>query len=117
MDSPNRTLKITEETEATLFLRSHLSGKERSPTDEELETLGYVSRRALYLRRKEMLAALGDDEELQEWPLGHLRYFLEHLTDYRHELPEEAIEGVRRILKWNEEPEPEPESAEKGNPA
>lgn len=114
MDSPNRTLKITEETEATLFLRSHLSGKERSPTDGELEALGYVSRRALYLRRKEMLAALGDDEE---WPLSHLRYFLEYLTDYRHEPPEEAIEGVRRILKWSEEPESRPETGKKESPA
>lgn len=87
------TLNVLEPVAAELLLVTPTT--QRPPTDDELRTLGLVSRRSLYQRRKAMLAQLGDDEEP---PVSTLRYFLEYMTDYDHDIPDDAIDGMREIL-------------------
>jgi hypothetical protein len=93
-DDERILLKVMEPVEAELCIVT-ASGR-RPPTTAELNALDLVSRNDLKRRQKEMLAALGDDDEKE--PLSSLRYFCEYLTTYTHEPPVEAIEGMRKLL-------------------
>jgi hypothetical protein len=87
-------LKVQEPVEAELLLVT--PSQRRPPTEEELFNLGFFSKEWLYQRMKSMLAAIGGDDE--EPPLSRLRYFLDYVCVYRHEVPDEAIQDMREIL-------------------
>lgn len=99
MSGRRLVLKVMEPVQAELMLVTPAGS--RPPTDPELRELGYVSSDWLKQRMLDMVAAIGDDET--SGALGAVRYFMEYLATYQHDVPEEAIEGMRQVVRRADE--------------
>lgn len=91
------TLKVPIEVEAHLVLLLP-DGTKRVPTKEELLLLRLHHEGDMYVRAQRLLdLVFGDDtEDLPERSL--LRYFIEHITHYAHDLEPDDLDRMRRLV-------------------
>jgi hypothetical protein len=80
------TVVINEPVTANILLVT--TTQYRTPTDDELRSAGYVSKRWLHSRMVECLAHLGIRMDTEDDTESALRYFLEYVAVYDHEIPE-----------------------------
>jgi hypothetical protein len=98
-NSDSLTVQVQVPVQAKLVLLLP-DGTTRPPTPEELNSLRLRSASEMSVRLRAMLKQLRDDED--DDSISALRYFVEYVTIYSHEPPEEAIEGLRARLIWDE---------------
>jgi len=94
-DSERILFYIPEPTEVELAICIN-GERRRPPTAKDLKQAGLCLRGDLQDRARSLLLRLGED--MEEGPLGALRYFIEYLTLWDHEPPEELIAEMRALI-------------------
>lgn len=92
-------IKVAVKVPANLVLQLP-DGTTRPPTLEELSALRLKPEDQMRKRLISMLAALKDDED--DDTISALRYFVDYVITYDHEAPDDAIEGLRARLIWDD---------------
>lgn len=106
-DAPKRiTIKIP--TEVTAFFLVHPEwGPERSATAEDLAKAGYHHHQAMYERFRHLCGAMGIEDPADDERWNFLRYFIEYVTTYSHDMDPDDLERFRRMIDSATLPDPD----------
>lgn len=100
------TTTIPTEVPATLVLHPSY-GSDRLATDDDLRRMGYRHHQAMYLRVRDLFAAMDvtvDMRELDErWNL--LRYFIEYVTTYDHDMGPDDLARFAKMINSADMPD------------
>lgn len=91
-------IKVPIEVDAHLVLLLP-DGTRRIPSKEELLSLRLRHESDMYARTRELLDQVFGSGGAEDLPEKHLlRYFIEHITHYAHDLEPEELDRMRRLV-------------------